>query len=166
MIMASIVSRRSAEAAAAALYACETRLLGMFEHDDSLARCALRGGGFPKTTIVWPDATQRWRRTRGGTFQRTIREATARATVPDARGEVPRSHRCFFWVLPGKKGPVAFPPPLAFDRALRPWLRPAWLQLRPAWLRPSCPPSPCLLAYPPLVLPLELVLCAPARRGA
>ena len=73
MIMASIVSRRSAEAAAAALYACETRLLGMFEHDDSLARCALRGGGFPKTTIVWPDATQRWRRTRGGTFQRTLR---------------------------------------------------------------------------------------------
>ena len=56
MIMASMVSRRSAEAAAAALYACETRLLGMFEHDDSLARCALRGGGFPKTTIVWPDA--------------------------------------------------------------------------------------------------------------
>ena len=51
MIMASMVSRRSAEAAAAALYACETRLLGMFEHDDSLARCALRGG-FPKTTIV------------------------------------------------------------------------------------------------------------------
>ena len=72
MIMASMVSRRSAEAAAAALYACETRLLGMFEHDDSLARCALRGG-FPKTTIVWPDATQRWRRTRGGTFQRTLR---------------------------------------------------------------------------------------------
>ena len=58
MIMASMVSRRSAEAAAAALYACETRLLGMFEHDDSLARCALRGG-FPKTTIVWPDATQK-----------------------------------------------------------------------------------------------------------
>ena len=78
MIMASMVSRRSAEAAAAALYACETRLLGMFEHDDSLARCALRGGGFPKTTIVWPDATQRVATDEGRHFQRT---QAARATV-------------------------------------------------------------------------------------
>ena len=70
MIMASMVSRRSAEAAAAALYACETRLLGMFEHDDSLARCALRGG-FPKTTIVWPDLESKSRRTRGGTADRS-----------------------------------------------------------------------------------------------
>ena len=64
MIMASMVSRRSAEAAAAALYACETRLLGMFEHDDSLARCALRGG-FPKTTMCGR-TTQRVATQRGG----------------------------------------------------------------------------------------------------